>query len=263
MSIADKIARAKEDYNDVYDHGWSKGNMAGISEGFENGRNLGRQEGYDEGYAAGVAAGGGGGASYEQGVEDGKKAAYDTLWDALQENGNRRSYQYSFYSTSLTWTNEIYNPKYPIICDDSTAYTATSIFHGNSYITDTKVPITIRDTRMDNTFMNCVNLKRIPSLTVENLTRIVGAFQNCRSLETLIMHGTIDQDIDLQWSTKLSKESIWSIMVALSETSTGKTITLSKTAVDVAFGNDDFVGSDTLDWGQRVLDRPNWTVNLV
>lgn len=206
-------------------------------------------------------------AGYEKGKsEGGGSAEYDKLWDTLQENGNRRSYQYAFYNTSLTWTDEIYNPKYPIICDNSTAYTATSIFHGNSKITDTKVPITIIGTRMDNTFMNCTRLKRIPSLTVENLTRIVNAFQNCTSLETLIMHGVLDVDgLDLHWSTNLSKESIESIIGTLSTETENKAITLSKVAVNSAFETADGLndGENSKAWNDLVGLRYMWSISLV
>ena len=262
MSIADKIARAKEDYNDVYDHGWSKGNMAGISEGFENGRNLGHQEGYDEGYAAGIATGGGGGGG---GGMDAFFEKMDSLNYLFVSNYNADLKDYVL-SRDLTGKKCQY-----VFLDNTTTTDASiigkpSLIHGlfqrctslvNAEV-NTEGVVVITDV-----FNGCTSLKNAGTIDFSSVTYASRTFQNCSALEEIRITGEIKIDVDMRWSTKLSKESILSIMWALSETSTGKTITLSKTAVDVAFAYDGFVGSDTLEWGQRVIDRPNWTVNLV
>ena len=70
---------------------------------------------------------------------------------------------------------------------------------------------------------------------------------------------------DVQWSTELSKESIISIINALSDTTTALTVTLSKTAVNNAFetakGNAD--GSTSEEWAALIATKQNWTISLV
>ena len=159
--------------------------------------------------------------------EKGEKSQYDLLWDTLQENGNRTSYECAFSGTTFTWNDEIYNPKYPIVCGSETTVTANKTFY-NALITDTKVPITIEGTRFDNTFGYCVLLKRIPSLTLNNVTRMQNPFQNCRELEELNLYGTVEYDLNLSYSPKLTKASILTVLNALKDlTQTGGTCTLS------------------------------------
>ena len=83
------------------------------------------------------------------------------------------------------------------------------------------------------------------------------------NVQNLIIEGTIGQNgLNLQHSKKLSKESITSVINALSTSTGGLSITLSKTAVDNAFYNNIVVGSNTMEWGQLVASRSNWTINL-
>ena len=154
-------------------------------------------------------------AANEQKVyEAGKQAEYDTFWDTFQVNGNRINYQLAF---SSVWNDEIYNPKYPINCTTTNVYAATSMFAG-SLITDTKVPITINGTRADGLFQDCTNLKRIPSLTLENIVRFSTTFRNCKALEELNVYGNIDIDgFDVSSSTKLNHASLLSIINALKD----------------------------------------------
>jgi hypothetical protein len=70
------------------------------------------------------------------------------------------------------------------------------------------------------------------------------------------------------WSTSLSKESITSIINALSDSTSGFSVTFSKQAVDNAFGYviDDyewFDGTNSAEWKALVATKPNWTINLV
>ena len=98
MTIAEKITRAKADFDEVYE--------------------------------AGKQAGGGGGnteKAFEEGKEAGKQAAYDELWDSLQTNGTRTDYEGGFGSI---WNDGNFRPKYSM-----TPQNANRIF-GCSKITD-------------------------------------------------------------------------------------------------------------------------------
>ena len=79
MTIAEKITRAKADFDEVYE--------------------------------AGKQAGGGGG-NAEEAFEEGKEAAYDEFWDEFQNNGG--DYKQAFASNC--WDDKTYNPKNNIVC---------------------------------------------------------------------------------------------------------------------------------------------------
>lgn len=76
MTIAEKITRAKTDYDEVYE--------------------------------AGKQAGGNTGEAFEEG----KQAAYDELWDSLQTNGERTVYEKAFGSP---WNDGNFRPKHSMI----------------------------------------------------------------------------------------------------------------------------------------------------
>jgi len=88
-------------------------------------------------------------------------------------------------------------------------------------------------------------------------------FYNAQNLIKLNVTGTIGQNgFNVQWSTKLTYESIASIINALSNTTTGKTLTLSQTAINNVFE----FGSGNLPiymWDNLVNSKPNWTISLV
>lgn len=177
-------------------------------------------ERYDEGYADG----------YEVGCEAGKKSEYDTFWDAFQANGTRTNYAQAFYNG---WNDITYNPKYNIMCKDN-AYGA----FGHSRITDTKKDIDITNASGTGAMFNGASLlKTIRKLIVCETTPFGSdTFKYCLALENLTVEGTIGQAIfNVQWSTKLNKASIASIVNALSATTTGLSVTLSLEAVNKAF----------------------------
>lgn len=170
---------------------------------------------YEVGYNKGKSEGGDTEAAYNKGVEAGKKAEYDKLWDNLQQKGTRQHYVYAFAYTG--WNDKIFNPKYPI------APTSTEgisfLFTWNVNITDTKVPITAYG-KAQQVFYQCINLKRIPKLIWDRATNVSNMFYNCIDLEELYCEGVIDiNGLNLQWSTKLSHDSLMSIINCLQDKS--------------------------------------------
>ena len=207
-------------------------------------------------------------ADYDAVYEGGKQAQYDEFWDAFQGNGTRGVYLYAFsMATQLYgWNDAIYNPKYPIIAD--TGYGVQECFRGNTVITDTKVPIIDRVGNIYAIFNACNNLKRVASLTLEvPVTKANHAFFNCIELEEINVicnGGSFAADLSLQYSTKLSRASVTSIINALSSTTSGLSVTLSKTAVNKAFetsaGAGD--GSTSAEWQNLIAPKSNWTISL-
>lgn len=180
--------------------------------------------------------------------EDGKQAEHDRFWDTYQANGTRKDYNSGF--RSKLWVDEIYQPKY-----DITATSGAAACFATSSITDTKVPITT--TSMNQIFQNATQLKIVRMITLYNFDgNFTNAFQNCSALESITFGSEIaNGGMNLQWSKNLSHDSIVNIVGCLSTTTSGLSVTLSKTAVNAAF--------TTEEWTALEQTRPNWTISLV
>lgn len=203
--------------------------------------NIDLQTPYNNGYGQGYEAG------KQAGYADGKQAEYDRFWDIYQTNGNKQFYSYAFYY----WPNDAYNPKYPIYCNGSN--TANQIFR-YSKILDTKVDITIYSDNSTYVFADS-KLKKIKFLHVGSNTTFKNWFYRATELEELTIGGTVTSDLDVHWSTELSKTSINSLFVPLSPNAKGKTVTISKIAKEKAFTDEE--------WKKLLVWRSNWTISLV
>ena len=224
-------------------------NEAVAANGYDSGYSKGYAEGEENGYQNGYADGN------EAGIAEGKQAEYDRFWDALQNYGNRKHYDFGFYYQSGIWDDESYRPKYDIICEGGEAFRQT--FMG-SPMTSTKVPIRCKNTRIVYTFQSCLNLKTIPLLVLEGITQINSGFANCPALENITIEGEIPLSISFKDSPKLTKTSIVNIVSVLSATASGQTLTLSKTAVENAFGS-----TTAAEWTALAGTKTNWTISLV
>ncbi|MBR4874777.1 MAG: hypothetical protein IKU87_03015 [Clostridia bacterium] len=176
MSIADKLVTVAENVEKVYEAGKASG----------NGR-------------------------YDEGVEAGKQEEQQTFWEIYQRGGRRTQYRYAFYD--VCWTDENYNPKYPIIC----SALSSSAFE-YSGITDTKVDITFSNANSTNVFRNCTALKTIRKLNVGAIGGVMFTnwFANCTALENIVVEGLIEMEFDIHWSP-LTLDSLLSIINALSD----------------------------------------------
>jgi hypothetical protein len=209
---------------------------------------------------------------------------YDEFWDIYQDGGNRTYYQYGFCGAG--WNKNNFNPKYPIKIVGSGESSFRRFNHGNYFaskmadlsqfnidwsectslnyafrsarIGDTGLIDATGCTALTNTFENegggaiyKITLKVNKGLTYTK------AFVNQANLTDLIF--TEDSEIgnsgiDLSASTLLSKASFQNIISALSSTTSGKSITFSKTAKANAFTDEE--------WSALVATKSNWTINL-
>ncbi len=255
MTIADKLIRAKEDFDRVYEAGYEKGSAEG------------------------------GGGYYDQGYADGKQAEHDAFWGAYQKNGNRTNYAYAFAGTG-GWNDDNFKPKYTIKAEGA-SWTALYYAFYQANISDIKAILEERGLTIDTknakglgaSFEGCTTTN-IPTLDVTNCTdfgrtfygaskletvvlenlsgsaTFTNTFTNCSNLVNLSVSGIIGKNgLNLQWSTKLSRDSIVSVVNALSPTTTGLTVTLSKTAVESAFND--------AEWDALESTKTNWTITLV
>lgn len=109
-------------------------------------------------------------------------------------------------------------------------------------------------------FLTTQKLVTIDKIIVgENTKEYTNWFTNNTTLENLTIEGVIDKNgFDTKSCTKLSKASIISIINCLSTNTSGLSITLSKTAVETAFGS-----TTSTEWTTLIGTRPNWTISLV
>lgn len=256
------------------------------AKGYEHGRSAGLDEGHYRGYQEG----------YEKGSIDGKKAEYDEFWDTFQDYGKRTTYAECFTNY---WTETNFKPKYDIIVSGS-ATNANNMFVKNA-IEDLETVLNNCGVKLDTsgltafgqtfynayikilpeidatgakgfngyTFSSCPNLETIRKLKLKNdgsQTFATTTFQASANIVNIVIEGVIGQNgFNMQWSKKLSKASITSIINALSTTTSGLAITLSREAVNVAFEqypnwND---GSVSPEWLALAGTRSNWTISLV
>lgn len=235
------------------------------------------------------------------GIDDvytfGSQMEYDKFWDNYQNKGRRRNYNFAFYGSC--WNDIIFRPKYDIIIgDDGNVLTQMfvgshitnlvdilkacgvkidcSAYHGSNTValftssTITHIPeldLTGAYNGIGNCFSLCKNLQSIEKIILKNdgsQTISSAAFQECTALKRLLFEGVIGSNMDIHWSP-LSKDSILSIFTALSDTSDGKTVSFSLSAINKAFetaeGTGD--GSTSGEWNDLLKTKLNWTVVLV
>ena len=184
--------------------------------------------------------------------EAGQQSEYDRFWDLFQQNGARDDYAYGF--SGAGWNDENFKPKYDIVV----GYDATGMFR-QSRIVNLKQCLEscgvvldfLRCSSAVGLCVNCSVLKVFPKVSFSNMKGSTQAFYNCPELETvevefgeqtvfsntfykcnslthLIVTGVIGQNgLDLHWSTKLTHDSLMSIINALQTKTSGTwTVTL-------------------------------------
>ena len=203
-----------------------------------------------------------GGGDTDAAFEAGRKAEYDAFWDTYQNYGEPTHYYYAFNRTK--WTDENYNPKYPIVCMDLIE-AGRCIFDTNTVITDTKVPITVLGSSANRMFGTANALVTVRELNVHEGVVFSDTFAGCFNLENLTITGTVGQSINLRYSHRLTKTSIISVMTALSINVTGQSATFSSIAVNKAFETSEGAndGTTSAEWSILVATKPNWTISLV
>lgn len=271
MTIAEKLTQIAENEQKVYDAGYQEALKVG---------------GNDEWYAKG------------------KQEEYDAFWNMIQDHGNRTDYGQAFRNWRSS--TEYLRPKYKVVPTASTSamntfynceglkkveakyfdfskktrggYQGSGWYHTFTTCGELEEIEDIGimpDTDLTNTFAHCPNLTKIVMIRVDVNTVISsGIFENCKSLESVTFDGEIGYGMNLKWSTKLTETSIRNIIEHLSDNVSGKTLTLSKAAVDEAFkfvsdltdGTPfEVLGSaeDNPYWPQLRDSKPNWQITLI
>ena len=202
-----------------------------------------------------------------------------SFWSALQGNGTRINYNSIF----KFFTDFNFKPRYNMSPTD-----AGSMFE-ESKITDLTVLLNNAGKTLDfsqvttmyrmfykSTITHCPRIILSPSSTVQlnctfiyckDLVTIDGLFTNvntvfnrtfdgCTSLKNIKIEEGAEIGNNVSFANSpLSRESIISIINALSINVTGKTLTLKTTAKTSAFTDSE--------WATLIATKPNWTISLV
>lgn len=110
-----------------------------------------------------------------------------------------------------------------------------------------------------------IGLQRIERLICYDTNTFKGnSFSGDYILSYIGFEGVIASDINLN-DLPLISESIQKLIGCLSDTATGKTVTLNKTAVNNAFETSSGLadGSTSEEWLNLVATKTNWTISLV
>lgn len=271
---------------DVYSKGQSYGYDIGYMTGAQAAYPQGKQDGYEQGITEGIEQG------KQEGIEEGKQAEYDKFWDNFQNYGNRTEYKESYQHEG--WNDVTFRPKYDM------NLTGARYMFSYDKITNLKqilidCGVTINFSKVSDLYyfaFDCKSLTHLPeigsskvinlqysfykNLNLESIDKVIisndgkctfnQTFHTCSKLQNVIFEGVIGQNgLDIQWSSKLNKESIRSIINCLSTTTSGLSITLSLTAVKKAFetssGAND--GNTSEEWLNLTSTKTNWAINLI
>lgn len=274
MSLADKLAEVAENVPKVYAAGENHGIV------------LGREEASAE-YDASLDEVNDSLESVLYGTSEGGKSYYDMFWDVFQDNGKRTDYNMAFASRS--WNVDTFKPKYDLTISSG----CNRMFYQFNY--DARYPLVdlvelleelgvkmifggsvgtfygfldsarisrvgvIDVSRLNNQsqsygMFNNYNLVTIDKLIVCEENTLVNSFLNATRLKNIVIEGKLGNSINLQYSP-LTKESITSVINALSSTASGQTCTFKKSAKEAAFTEDE--------WGALIDTKSNWTISLV
>jgi hypothetical protein len=187
--------------------------------------------------------------------EAGQKAEYDKFWDNFQDYGNRTNYTNAFRG-GYGFNNQNLYPKYDICLVGSVTYMfygwsgysenvrkinfkermtecgvvldtsqATNLSYTFAYFYASELPtidlIGLKETSTLIFGDNYEYLKSIEKIIISETTPISTSwFRSDTGLENLTIEGTIGQNgFNVQWSTKLTHDSLMSIINALADKS--------------------------------------------
>ena len=231
MSIADKLIRAKEDYDAVYE----AGERAEYDRFWDEFQQNGNRTDYNAAFrSVGWTA-------------DNFKPKYDII-----PVGNTNS---MFVASGINADLVELLEKQGVVLDFSKATMLGSGFQNSKFTRIGKIDCSsFTATGTTALFSGCTALKVIDKIIINESIALASWFNSCSALEEIRIEGTIGKSLDLHYSKKLSMMSLSSIVGALSKTVTGQTLTLPTTARQT-YDNATISGA----WDNLVSQYPNWT----
>lgn len=203
------------------------------------------------------------------GWEQGRQKQYDEYWDSFQQNGTRKIYSNGFNGSG--WTTKTLKPKYlikPIDTSSTSQYGIQMFYRANeeaseyldfSLIADkfdfselkmvTSMFDSCKFTNVVADFSNAEvaslafaarwygSVNKAAIKVTEKLTTVTNMFYYNRNLtELILIEGSVIacNDLNLQWSTNLSHDSLISVINALKDYSGGTTHTITIGSTNLA-----------------------------
>lgn len=223
----------------------------------------------------------------------GKYDEWSAFWESIQKpNGSiRTGYDYFFFGGA--WTDANFRPKYDIrptsgggvsvfsrcgvknlekcLSDAGVVLDLTKCTNVGEFFARSKIEVipelafSSSTTSAWGMFTNCTGLHTVRKFTVNPKVQIGTNFSGCTALQNIVIEGEAIDNANFQSSTKLSKESIVSIVESLSLSVSGKTLTLSQTAVNgmIFPVTSEQSGITYNTWDELIANKTNWTISLV
>ena len=122
---------------------------------------------------------------YETGIEAGRQQEWSDFWDAFQENGTRRNYDYAF--RGKWWNDETFKPKYDLII----AHGVGCFTFRGCAITDLEAILKKQNVNLNFWGGNCSEcfnsstITVVPELDVSNISSFYLFFAWCSKLHTI------------------------------------------------------------------------------
>ena len=134
--------------------------------------------------------------------------------------------------------------------DTSNVTNMKSMFDNCPHLTTIPSLDTSKVTNMNRMFYNCMKLPIIPSLDTSNVTDMGNMLSYCDSL-TKISMTNICADLDIHWSTKMTREALLEVLGNLKDLtgSTSKKLTLGSTLL-----------TKLTDEDKSIATNKNWTL---
>ena len=194
----------------------------------------------------------------------------DDLWDYYQENGSRKNYKRAF--TGCVWDENTLKPKYSIKptnanqmfyyaknlrslknvvtnvkrnnpdfeFDTSLCTDLTGFIQAADNVTELPEISTVSCNAVDQFLFWNALLKSVDKLILKSdgSQNFTNSFSGLSALTDIVIEGKFGCNVNISSSSKLTKNSIISIINALHENASNKTITFSKDAINREFGID-------------------------
>ena len=218
---------------------------------------------------------------YTAGIEQGKQAEYDALWDSLQNNGTRTDYEGAFGSV---WNDENFKPKYDIrLTSANTMFEYSEIVDLKGALEKAGVVLdfsTIKNGRftqifqfsqiarvgvIDTTgsknrtisylFMGATKLREIAAWVMADdgtqKFNETNTFQGCEALEEIRIVGLLGCSMSFSACSRLSDGSVQSVIDHLADLT-------GKTAQKLTLHTD--VGAKLTQAQKDAISAKNWTL---
>ncbi len=236
---------------------------------------------------------------YDCGYEEGQQDNHNSFWYYFSEGGKRKNYAHAF--AGKYWNKNTFSPTYDISPSNSDEDVSSCMFDN---FNDGNEPIDMVELTercgISISFISAKHLQyalrgdgvsRWGNVDLRNATDVRGifkgnggnkltqidmivtqkgtpwqydSFENQCALKTVHFLGVIGCDLNLQWCP-LDKKSFISVIECLSTSTSGKTLTLNRSAVGKAFETvlDSGNGIDSSEWNYYVNKKTNWNIEYV